>query len=125
MTRTARELTRIGLVFLAAGCVHDASVTGRAPENPTRERPNTVAAKPRKRADVYADREAAEKAGEKAEFERADPALARIGVASTRVMHRKNCPALEGVPSSEQVPFTSKFDAFDEGYRPCEDCRSN
>lgn len=56
--------------------------------------------------------------------EEPQPDEPRIGVASTHVFHRPECKLLADVPTTEQVRFTSPWEAVDARYSPCAACRA-
>src|SRR5438552_1161117 len=99
MTSTAgRKLIRRTRAVLLAGllgaCANAAEVSGRPPENATREDPNWIGAKKTPdRAARLAAREEKEPTGPR--VEKVDPKEARIGVASTHRFHRPECPLLK------------------------------
>ena len=124
-----RQGTRLAVLLLLAGCIEAASVVGNAPQNPTRELPHdgSDAAKSGKTASSRSDQyrrhqNEADAAGPR--VVEVDPEQARIGVASTRDFHAAGCRRLDGIPTAEQIRFTTRWDALDTGYRPCDDCRA-
>ena len=121
---SARNLTAVTIFLALVGCAERSAATGKAPENIPREHGDaTSAGKPTK-----PDRETAIQQHEIEQrlhgdtVEKAAPSQARIGVAATHMFHRPECPMLKDVPASEQMRFTSPFDAVDAGYTPCRSC---
>ena len=98
-------------------------VSGHEPERLTKELPHTPPGETSTTEDRYKAHEDGATAGG-SKVERTDPAALRIGVASTHVFHRSDCPLLKGVAVAEQVRFTSQWDALDGGYRPCDECKA-
>src|SRR5262249_54001669 len=119
----ARQATRLALLLALAGCVESGRVSGHEPDRVTRELPRPAPDEKASATDRYKAHEESAAAGG-AKVEKTDPGELRIGVASTHVFHRADCPLLRGVPVAEQVRFTTRWDALDGGYRPCEDCKA-
>jgi PBP1b-binding outer membrane lipoprotein LpoB len=117
-----RETTAIALCLIAGSCVGPAKQSGRAPENPTVEPSHEAKATAASRAAAMARRDS-ETGLRQPTVETVDPAVARIGVVTTRTYHTTDCSLLKGVPTADQIRFTSKWDALDTGYAPCELCR--
>jgi hypothetical protein len=120
---SARQLTAAAVFLALAGCAERTAATGKAPENIPREHEDPTKPKPAKpdRETAYQQREV-ERRIQGDTVEKAAPSQARIGVATTRMFHLPDCPSLKDVPTSEQIRFTSPFDAVDAGYTPCRSC---
>jgi hypothetical protein len=117
-----RELTRLAGVLALAGCAHAAEVSGKIPERTPRE-PDATAPIPLDRAGAYAARRDRQTEPAGPVVEKVDPVQARVGVVSTQVFHAPACPLLTGVPSEDQIRFTSPWEAIDARFRPCPKCR--
>lgn len=111
------------LCLLAAACAGPAKQSGRAPENPTRDPSHDPRTSNAARAAEIARRESVAGLREPT-VEAVDPAVARVGVVTTHTFHVAECTLLKGVPTADQIRFTSKWDALDTGYMPCDLCRS-
>ena len=98
-------------------------MSGKPPERLTRELPEASAEEKPALAELYRKRQNQAGTGE-AKVEQADPSELRIGVDATHVFHRAGCPLMADVPVAQQVRFTSRWDALDGGYRPCEECKA-
>lgn len=98
--------------------------SGKAPQRPTREIP-VLKAQPDKqsRTDLYKSKQNQADAGD-SKVEETERAEMRVGVDDTHVFHRTECLVLKDVPVAHQVRFTSRWDALDGGYRPCEECKA-
>lgn len=112
------------MVLALAGCVETGGVSGKPPERLTREVPHDAAAVKPPLTDLYKTHENKADKGD-AKVEKTDAADMRIGVDSTHVFHRTTCPLLKDVPVAQQIRFTSRWDALDGGYRPCEECKAS
>jgi anti-sigma factor RsiW len=114
--------TALALLLAAAACTTSNHVVGTPPEqttdqaSPRRTRTDTERAEAIRRHQEAAAR--AEPAVEQPAPE--DP---RVGVATTHVFHRPDCKLLSGVATSDQIRFTSPWDALDSRYAPCPECR--
>lgn len=116
------EVTAIALCLVAASCAGPAKESGRPPENPTTEPSHETKANAVARAAALARRNS-ETGLRQPTVETVDAADARAGVVTTRVFHAMDCSLLKGMPTADQIRFTSKWDALDTGYSPCELCR--
>src|SRR5438552_16865456 len=105
----ARQLTALALL-LPAYAQAPARVTGPIPERATREFDYARAGRPRPRGQEVAEHEEKRHADSE---ERVDPAMVRIGVASTHVFHRSICAELKDVPTSDQIRFTTPWESLD------------
>ena len=114
--------TALALLLALAACTTSQRVVGPPPET------EPAPADPRR---ARSDAERAEKIRKHQEAEaRAEPQVEepkkdepRVGVATTRVFHRPECKLLEGVPTVDQLRFTSPWDAVDSRYAPCPECK--
>jgi len=118
-----RQVTAVAVLIALAACTERGRPTGKAPEHIPRERSEAAAPPPKKPnlAAAYERREADELLRGGA-ADKATPDETRIGVAGTRLFHRPDCASVKGVPTSEQIRFTSPYDAVDAGYTPCQSC---
>jgi hypothetical protein len=121
--RSPLQVTAIAILFALAACTERGRATGKAPEHIPRERNELAATPPRKPSleDAYERREADQLLRGDA-VDKAKPIETRIGVAGTHLFHRPDCKAMKDVPTSEQIRFTSPYDAVDAGYTPCQSC---
>jgi len=106
------------------GCVEFGEVSGKPPERLTRDLPTDGPAKKAPLADLYKEHENKADAGT-AKVEKTNAADLRVGVDSTHVFHRASCLLLKDVPVAQQVRFTTRWDALDGGYRPCDECKAD
>jgi hypothetical protein len=118
-----RQATRLLLILAVTGCVETGTVSGKPPERLTRDLPTDAPAVKPPLADLYKAHEDKADAGG-AKVEKTDPAELRIGVDATHVFHCASCPLLKDVPVAQQVRFTTRWDALDGGFRPCEECKA-
>ena len=117
------ESIRLLAALLLAACAPTNAVVGRAPESPTREPSHDAApTDSAKRAkDIYRRRQnEADAAGPR--VVEVDPATMCIGTVTTHRFHRPSCALVKGVPTAEQIRFTTAWDALNNNYRPCEEC---
>ena len=112
------------MLLALAGCVETGSVSGKPPERVTRELPNEGPVVKPPLSELYKQHANKSEKGD-SKIEKTDPADMRVGVASTHFFHRTSCLQLKEVPVAEQVRFTSRWDALDGGFRPCEECKSD
>jgi hypothetical protein len=120
---STRQITAVTIVLALAGCSERRLTTGKPPEHVPREHFDVAQAeKPKPDLAASYERRQTEELVRGAEVEQATPTEPRIGVAGTHLFHRPDCAAIKGVPASEQIRFTSQFDAVDAGYTPCHAC---
>ena len=119
-----RETTALLSILLAAGCAQPATVSGPPPERTTRDLPHDgIVAAPKNRMALYKHKQNEELTGAP-KVEKVDVTQARVGIAATHRFHRPDCALMKGVPATEQVRFTSMWEALDADYQPCDVCKS-
>lgn len=123
MLRRTKGIRLLALLVLAA-CAPSNRVSGPEPEATTRAIPHAGDSPSTKKAtakDLYVKRQnEADAAGPR--VVETPEAAQRVGTVLTHRFHRVDCKRLAGVPTAEQIRFTTSYDALDNGYRPCEDC---
>jgi hypothetical protein len=118
-----RLLATLVVAGCVAACIERGTVSGKAPERITRELPENAPVAKKPLDELYKEHEDKSDAGDP-KVEKTDPAEMRIGVDATHVFHRASCVLLKDVPVAQQVRFTSRWDALDGGYRPCDECKA-